>query len=155
MHIQLTNLAKSYPTPAEPLVVLAGITLDLPAQTTLAILGPSGSGKSTLLNILGTLDTPTAGDVTYKLPNETISQTSLLKRPVDVAHFRAAYLGFIFQDHHLLPQLSALENVLIPRLAQGSATAADSERAAHLLERVGLASRSTHLPAQLRSEDVV
>ena len=155
MQLQLSNLCKSYPTPAEPLIVLTGITLAIASGQTVAILGPSGSGKSTLLSILGTLDAPTSGEVTYE------SETGKNGAPdsgridpfklsaSDLAAFRARYIGFVFQDHHLLPQLSALENILLPRLASGSASKSDADRALSLLDRVGLANRRTHLPAQL------
>jgi lipoprotein-releasing system ATP-binding protein len=109
----------------------------------LAVVGPSGSGKSTLLQILGTLDQPDSGSVDLAGTDPfALSEKRL-------AEFRNSQIGFIFQDHHLLPQLSVLENVLIPALAGGSAVAEDFERAEDLIERVGLSSRITHLPGQL------
>jgi lipoprotein-releasing system ATP-binding protein len=141
--LQVAGLHKSYPTPAEPLVVLRGVSLDLRQGESLAIVGPSGSGKSTLLNILGTLDRPTEGTVTLA----GVAPFSLNAN--DLARFRAERIGFVFQDHHLLPQCTAMENVLLPRLALGRAREADVGRARHLLERVGLSDRATHMPAEL------
>ena len=139
----VTNLQKQYPTPTQPLFVLRGVNLDLSPGQRLAIVGPSGSGKSTLLNILGTLDTPTSGSV--KLND--IDPFSL--PPKELAAFRSQSIGFIFQDHHLLPQCTALENVLLPRLALGTTNQDDNRRATELLGQVGLADRVTHLPAEL------
>ena len=137
------NIAKSYPTPAEPLVVLQDVSLQMRGGESLAILGPSGSGKSTLLQILGTLDRPTAGAVLLDDCNPfALSEQAL-------ARFRNQKIGFIFQDHHLLPQLTVLENVLIPALATGRPDAATRQRADRLLDRVGLSGRLTHLPGEL------
>jgi lipoprotein-releasing system ATP-binding protein len=141
--LHVAGLRKEYPTPAEPLVVLRGVSFDLAPAASLAVVGPSGSGKSTLLNILGTLDPPTAG--TFRL--DGIDPFAL--SPSALAKFRSTKIGFIFQDHHLLPQLTALENVLIPRLALGRAAQADADRAKGLLQQVGLEGRATHLPAEL------
>ena len=143
MAVVVRDLAKSYPTPTEPLRVLRDVNLELPRGTPLAIVGPSGSGKSTLLNILGTLDTPTGGTFTL----DGVDPFTL--KPAELAKFRANKIGFVFQDHHLLPQLSAVENVLVAKLAQGHAKAADSARAAQLLKEVGLEGRAEHLPAEL------
>ena len=137
------HVAKQYPTRSEPLQVLRDISLEMSAGQNLAILGPSGSGKSTLLYVIGTLDPPSNGTVTlggqdpYRLPEK------------DLADFRNRNIGFIFQDHHLLPQLSVLENVLIPTLAAGPTSADQRQRAEQLLERVGLRGRLEHRPAEL------
>src|SRR6188508_2188438 len=96
--LRVAGLFKSYPTPAEPLVVLRGVSLDLRAGDSLAVVGPSGSGKSTLLNILGTLDRPTEGSITLGGVDPFALDANALAR------FRAEKVGFIFQDHHLLPQ---------------------------------------------------
>jgi lipoprotein-releasing system ATP-binding protein len=141
--LSVTELKKEYPTPREPLVVLRGVSLTLSPGHRLAIVGFSGSGKSTLLNILGTLDTPTSGQV--HLANTNPFSLS----PTQLARFRSQSIGFVFQDHHLLPQLSAQENVLIPKLALGKTTTADAQRASDLLAKVGLSDRATHLPAEL------
>ncbi len=141
--LRVTDLWKEYPTPAEPLVVLKGVSLELRPGESLAVVGPSGSGKSTLLNILGTLDRPTRGSVTLG------GQDPFSLNVNDLAHFRSGRVGFIFQDHHLLPQCTAIENVLVARLAAGKVTKEDSARAAELLHQVGLSGRATHLPAEL------
>jgi lipoprotein-releasing system ATP-binding protein len=137
------SVSKEYPTPTEPLVVLRGVSFELRPGQTLAIVGPSGSGKSTLLNILGTIDRPTSGEVTL----DGINAFSLSAKKL--AHFRGTRIGFVFQDHHLLPQLSALENVLVARLAVGRVGESDTARAAELLKQVGLEGRSSHLPGEL------
>jgi lipoprotein-releasing system ATP-binding protein len=108
-----------------------------------AILGPSGSGKSTLLNIVGTLDRPTGGQVRIG----GVDPFGLSAK--ELAAFRSKSVGFVFQDHHLLPQCTAIENVLVARLAAGKVTADDSARAADLLQQVGLSGRASHLPAEL------
>jgi lipoprotein-releasing system ATP-binding protein len=142
-NLAVADVTKTYPTRAEPLVVLRGVSCQLSAGENLAILGPSGCGKSTLLHIIGTLDTPTSGQVTLDGQNP-----QALNEP-RLAAFRSHKIGFIFQDHHLLPQCSTLENVLLPTLANGSPSAASLERARMLLDRVGLTNRLDHLPAEL------
>ncbi len=138
------GLGKQYVTPSEPLVVLRDVDLELSKGDALSITGPSGSGKSTLLYILGSLERPTSG--TFRLG----AQEPLKMSAQEVAAYRNRSVGFIFQDHHLLPQLTALENVLAPSLAGRPMSRADvKERAQGLLERVGLADRATHLPAEL------
>jgi lipoprotein-releasing system ATP-binding protein len=137
------GLAKSYPTPTEPLVVLRGINLELARGESLAVTGPSGSGKSTLLAILGTLDTPTAGSV--RIDGD---DPFALDEP-RLARLRGERIGFVFQEHHLLPQLSALDNVATPLLATGRVDAGGMGRARELLANVGLAARERHLPAEL------
>ncbi len=144
MGLTVQNLSKDFPTRAEPLHVLRNVSLRLEAGDALAILGPSGSGKSTLLHILGTLDTPTSGTVTlgdadpFKLSEK------------ELAHFRNRHIGFVFQDHYLLPQCSVLENVLIPTLAGGADDRVGLEKRARLLlDKVGLGQRLEHRPAEL------
>ena len=137
------HLHKDYPTPAEPLRVLRGLSLRLTGGDSLAVVGPSGSGKTTLLNILGTLDTPTAGRVRLD------GQDPFALPAAALAHFRARRVDFIFQDHHLLGQLTAQENVLVAALAAGRVGPDEDRRAAELLERVGLADRRRHFPAEL------
>jgi lipoprotein-releasing system ATP-binding protein len=141
--LAVSELTKQFPTRAESLEVLRGVSLGLSAGQNLAILGPSGSGKSTLLHIIGTLDRPTSGNV--RLDGE---DPFVLDEP-NLADFRSRRIGFIFQDHHLLPQCSVLENVLLPTLAQGATNNGDLERAKMLLDRVGLAARLEHRPAEL------
>ncbi|WP_373651874.1 MULTISPECIES: ABC transporter ATP-binding protein [unclassified Schlesneria] len=137
------QLTKSYPTPEGSLSILRGVNLQMERGDALAITGPSGSGKSTLLYILGALDSPTSGRV------ELNGQQAVNLSEMEQARFRNSQVGFIFQDHHLLPQCSVLENVLIPTLAGKGADDAATERARKLLDRVGLADRLTHRPAQL------
>lgn len=137
------GLSKSYPTPTEPLRVLSDINLELSRGQSLAVIGPSGSGKSTLLNVLGTLDRPSEGS--YELSGTDPYQLS----EAALARFRNEQIGFIFQEHHLLPQLTVLENVLIPALAQGRPDDASTQRAKELLDRVGLSDRLTHIPGEL------
>ncbi len=134
---------KEYPTPRESLVVLRGVSFSLSPKQTLAIVGPSGSGKSTLLNILGTLDQPTRGSVRLG------DADPFALKSAELARFRSHRIGFVFQDHHLLPQCSALENVLVARLAEKKVTEADAARARDLLRMVGLENRADHLPSEL------
>jgi lipoprotein-releasing system ATP-binding protein len=142
--LRVVELRKEYPTPTQPLVVLRAVGLTLSPGERLAVVGPSGSGKSTLLNILGTLDTPTSGRVSLA----GLDPFSLGSN--ELARFRSQSIGFVFQDHHLLPQCTAMENVLLPKLAiEGRTTPADAQRASDLLARVGLSDRATHLPAEL------
>jgi lipoprotein-releasing system ATP-binding protein len=142
--LHVAGLTKFYAAPAGALTVLEGITLDLrSADGAVAILGPSGSGKSTLLHILGSLDLPTSGTLTLDGVNPlTMTATQL-------ARHRAEHIGFVFQDHHLLPQLTAIENVLLARLALGPVGPEEHSRAEALLAAVGLADRQMHLPAEL------
>ena len=128
----------------DPVPVLKGITLMVNRGESIAIVGPSGSGKSTLLNILGSLDSPTNGSI--QLDGQELAHLT----EQDLASVRNKKIGFIFQSHHLLPQCSVLENVLVPTLAEnGKAPAGAVERAKQLLDRVGLGHRLTHRPAQL------
>lgn len=137
------QLVKQYPTPTTPLVILNEITLALSLGENLAIVGPSGSGKSTLLQIIGTLDRPTSGQL------RLLGETPFSLSEAELAKFRNRRIGFVFQDHYLLPQLTALENVLIPRLADGPAEADAVQQAEALLDRVGLGERKYHRPAEL------
>jgi lipoprotein-releasing system ATP-binding protein len=137
------DVTKQYLTRSEPLRVLAGISLQVASGQNVAILGPSGSGKSTLLHILGTLDSPTSGRV---LLDGT--DPARLAEP-ELADFRNHRIGFVFQDHHLLPQCSVLENVLLPAIAGGAASDEAVKRARMLVDRVGLAGRIDHRPAEL------
>lgn len=139
----VTEITKTFATRSEPLSVLRGVSLNLSSSENLAVLGPSGCGKSTLLQIVGTLDTPSSGGVTLDgVDPFALDEPSL-------ASFRNQRIGFVFQDHHLLPQCSVLENVLIPTLANRGPQPAMIERANMLLERVGLSERLDHRPAEL------
>lgn len=141
--LTVTHLTKEYPTRAEPLSVLRDVNFSLESGQSVAVLGPSGCGKSTLLQILGTLQPPTSGSVEL----DSVDPFTLDERKL--ADFRNKRIGFIFQDHHLLPQLSALENVLVPAIAQGRPDSRLVSRGQELLERVGLANRTDHRPAEL------
>jgi len=137
------NVTKQFPTRGEPLVVLRGVSFELGAGQNVAIVGPSGTGKSTLLHILGTLDRPTSGTVSLG------GEDPFALDDTHLASYRNHNIGFVFQDHYLLPQLSVLENVLIPAVAEGRPGAATVQRARELLDRVGLSGRLDHRPAEL------
>jgi lipoprotein-releasing system ATP-binding protein len=145
--LKLTEVSKRYDSPssAETVSVLRDITLEIGRGESVAIVGPSGSGKSTLLNIIGTLDRPTSGRVL--LDGQDLSVLD----DVHLAAVRNRQIGFIFQAHHLLPQCTVLENVLVPTLANRDASLRKgaAERARQLLEKVGLGARITHPPGQL------
>lgn len=141
--LEARQITKQFETATEPLSILRGVSLDLSAGQNIAILGPSGSGKSTLLHVLGGLDPPTSGSVRLR----GIDPFALNNRAL--AQFRNQSIGFVFQDHHLLPQLTALENVLVPVLAQRTIGSEDTSRAAELLDAVGLSARKDHRPGQL------
>lgn len=127
----------------EPLVVLDGISIDLPAAKIISIIGSSGSGKSTLLHILGGLDKPDSGEVFWGDTNlATMSSDNL-------AEFRNKNIGFVFQFHHLLPEFTALENVSMPALISGMDINEANEIAHALLKRFGVEQRSYHRPTQL------
>ena len=144
--LTVTDVRKSYPTPRGELTILDGISLTLERGNAVAIMGPSGSGKSTLLYVLGALEPPTAGRVALD------GQDPYALGERAQAAFRNERIGFVFQDHSLLPQCSVLENVLSPTLvaakaADGART--DEDRARGLLARVGLGDRLDHRPGEL------
>ena len=141
--IRADGITKEYPTAAGPLRVLEGASLTLQRGEAAAITGPSGSGKSTMLYLLGALDRPDAGTVQIDGTDvATLNDTS-------AAAFRNRHIGFVFQDHALLPHCSALENILVPALVTPNGAARRHERARMLLEAVGLEGRADHKPAQL------
>jgi lipoprotein-releasing system ATP-binding protein len=142
--LEVTDVTKTYPTARGPLTVLSGVSLSLSPGDAAAIMGPSGSGKSTLLYILGALEPPTAGRVTLG------DRNPFELRPNELARFRNEQIGFVFQDHCLLPQCTVVENVLIPTLVSGNGSArTDEERARTLIQQVGLSDRAEHRPAAL------
>ncbi len=146
MLLEIKNIIKSYTSPDDPegLLVLNNISFHVDEGESIAIVGPSGSGKSTLLNIIGTLDQPTSGKVLLKgndVTSKSCNETSML---------RNKEIGFIFQLHHLLPQCSILENVLVPVLPQQNPDITQATaRATHLLNKVGLSARKAYRPGQL------
>jgi len=142
-HVTARGLVKEYTDGPRSVRVLSGIDLEIAAGETVAIVGESGVGKSTLLHILGGLDRPTSGSV-------RVGGTDLAPlRDRELARFRSESIGFVFQFHHLLPDFTALENVMMPCLIAGETPAVATERATALLERVGLSERLTHRPGEL------
>jgi lipoprotein-releasing system ATP-binding protein len=140
--LKVDHISKEYPTPAGPLRIVNDVSFELPQGSAVAIMGPSGSGKSTLLYMLGALEPPTSGTVTLDDQNPFLLDGNKL------AAFRNQRIGFVFQDHCLLPQCSVIENVLTPTLV-ASPNGAVAERARNLLSEVGLGKRTSHLPSQL------
>src|SRR5215813_11037512 len=141
--IQMQEIRKVYDTGKVKVEALKGIDLAVPAGEFVAVVGPSGSGKSTLMNLIGCLDTPTAG--AYRLAGESVAGLS----PDSLADIRNRRVGFVFQNFNLLPQISALENVEMPLLFGGVPAKKRRERATEVLERVGLADRMEHKPTEL------
>jgi lipoprotein-releasing system ATP-binding protein len=143
--ITATRVTKTYASPAGPVTVLQDLDLEVAAGESVAIVGPSGSGKTTLLNLLGALDRPTSGSL--RVAGEDLGTLDAAA----AARFRNRHLGFVFQLHHLLPQCTVLENVLVPRLAGGwtEEAATTRARAEALLSEVGLQDRLDHRPYQL------
>ncbi len=144
--LKLEKVSKNYVAAegAAPVAVLRDLSFEITAGESVAIIGPSGCGKSTLLNIIGTLDHPTSGSVW--LDGQDLSRLD----EQQLAAIRSRQIGFIFQSHHLLPQCSVLENVLVPTIAdKRSASAGAAERAEKLLKRVCLGERLHHRPGQL------
>ena len=137
--IQLHGITKSFGS----LQVLRGIDLQVNRGEVVAIVGPSGAGKTTLLQIMGTLDRPDEGEVI--IDGENVSRLSATK----IAHFRNKNIGFVFQFHQLLPEFTALENVMIPALIGGTSKKEARQRAQELLDFMGLADRAEHKPTQL------
>jgi lipoprotein-releasing system ATP-binding protein len=140
--LRVANLTKEYPTARGPLAVLSDVSFSLEQGDAAAVMGPSGSGKSTLLYILGALEPPTSGTVTVD------GRNPFTLAPNELAAFRNSFVGFVFQDHCLLPQCTVLENVLIPTLVTKGETDG-GRRARWLIEQVGLADRIDHRPAEL------
>jgi len=143
--IEVSHISKTYDSAVGPVTVLRDLNLSVGAGEAVAVVGPSGSGKTTLLNLLGALDRPTSGSIT--IGGSAINELT----PEAAAQFRNRTIGFVFQLHYLLPQISVLENVLVPRLAGGWSEdpATTRARAASLLEQVGLKDRMTHRPHEL------
>ncbi len=142
--LTVDSLGKQYRSGSSAMIeVFSGISFSVDRGEVVALTGPSGSGKSTLLNIIGTLDSPSSGEVTIaSQPLSKLTGQALAK-------FRNQHIGFIFQFHHLLPEFSAVENVAMPALIAGTDQATAFSQASQLLEEIGLSHRATHRPAEL------
>jgi lipoprotein-releasing system ATP-binding protein len=141
--LRATNLTKAFSGRAEEVVVFRDLDLEIERGEMVAIVGESGAGKSTLLHLLGGLDRPTSG--TVKIGEFDITKITEL----DLAYFRNRHIGFVFQFHHLLPEFSAVENVMMPLLISGVAKKDAISRSRDLLKRVGLEKRDGHRPGEL------
>jgi lipoprotein-releasing system ATP-binding protein len=141
--VEIRGLSKTYVMPERSLNVLQGVDLVLRKAEMISLEGQSGVGKSTFLHILGTLDSPSEGTVHFE------GRDVFTLAPDELARFRNATIGFVFQFHHLLPEFTALENVMMPALIGRQSSAEALSKAQYLLERVGLADRSTHRPSEL------
>lgn len=143
MQLSLKQIGKTFQLGESQIEVLRDVSFSINSGQSLAITGPSGSGKSTLLHLIGTLDFPTTGHI------QIANQNPLSLSEPDLARFRNRTIGFVFQEHHLLPQYSVIENVLIPTLAFGKPTSQQIHRGEELLEKVGLSHRIEHRPAEI------
>ncbi|MCL2745459.1 MAG: ABC transporter ATP-binding protein [Planctomycetaceae bacterium] len=143
MSLSVSQLTKSFPTAEGVLPIITDCSFRLDKGQSLSVAGPSGSGKSTLLNIIGTLEPADSG--TIMLDFENVLTLPAAKLP----EFRRHKIGFVFQDHHLLPQCTVLENVLMPFLAEGRISDEQRQKAVYLLERTGLKERLNHRPAEI------
>lgn len=141
--VQLESVVKEFPGGESPVRVLDGLDFSLAEGEAVSVVGASGCGKSTFLNIVGTLDRPSSGRV--EILDTDVGSAS----EPQLADLRARHLGFVFQLHHLLPQCTVLENVLVPTLALPRGEGGDADRARELLGKVGLSHRISHLPGQL------
>lgn len=139
MIISAKNLQKSY----GKLQVLKGVSIDIPESKIIAITGKSGAGKSTLLHILGTLDKADSGEISFK--GEKLS----FKKDKELSKFRNKRIGFVFQFHHLLPEFTAIENVMLPALLDGMAKAEAEKKAMEIMDKLGLSARRDHKPSEL------
>ena len=141
--IRLRGVTRCFELGGQRVMGLDALDLDISAGEYMAVMGPSGSGKSTLLNVLGLLDAPDAGE--YWLKDEATSTLNEVRR----AELRSRWIGFVFQSYHLIPRLTALENIELPMLLAGIEPAERSKRSAALVERLGLGNRVQHRPAEL------
>lgn len=148
-HLHVNNVVKEFPTAHERLRVLDGASFSLSSGDSVVVTGPSGSGKSTLLYVIGGLEPPTSGDVELSTGEADEFAFIWSLSPRKQAAVRNQRIGFVFQDHNLLPQCTVLENVLIPTLPHSGSKEDATAHAQHLLERVGLAERTHHRPAEL------
>ncbi len=141
--VSIRNLVKTYWPDGVEVRVLRGLNLDIQAGEMVAVLGASGAGKSTLLHMIGALDRPTDGEIFFR------GKQIFRLNDAELARFRNQSIGFVFQFHHLLPEFSALENVIIPGLLGGESRRKVEARARELIERVGLHERMSHRPGEL------
>jgi len=141
--IRAENLAKIYNTPGSEVIVFEKLNLDVIRGSLVAVIGPSGAGKSTLLHLLGGLDKPTGGKVLFK--NQNIFEWDVQQ----LADFRNRHVGFVFQFHHLLPEFTAVENTMMPKLIRGDKAAEVEVAARQILARVGLSHRFSHKVGEL------
>ncbi len=141
--LEIEDLRKTYFMEGRPIEVLRGVSLQLQRQEMVALVGKSGSGKSTFMHIAGTLDAPTRGRVAFE------GEDLFAKSEDQLARFRSETVGFVFQSHHLLPEFTALENVMMPALVQRRPAGEAEKRALDLLEAVGLGPRVKHRPTEL------
>jgi lipoprotein-releasing system ATP-binding protein len=141
--LKAKDICRSFQTGAETLDVLKGIDMEVYEGEIVAVIGPSGSGKSTLLHILGALDRPDRGFVNFN------SSDVFSLNDKELAHFRNRFVGFVFQFHHLLPEFSALENVMLPKLIAREESKQIKKKAMDILEELGLAERIHHKPGEL------
>lgn len=142
-YIRIEQISKSFQRGVEELCVLKDITLKIKAREMISIVGASGAGKSTLLHVVGALDRPSTGNVYY----DDVDIFRL--REPELAYFRNAHIGFVFQFHHLLPEFTAIENVMMPLLIAGESKSLASEKAQRALQDVGLQARVDHKPGEL------
>jgi lipoprotein-releasing system ATP-binding protein len=141
--LEVTDLFKSYGRGEQCVEVLKGVSMQIGRGETIALLGASGAGKSTLMHVIGVLDRPTSGKVRYA------GEDVFSKNERDLASFRNGSIGFVFQFHHLLPEFTALENVMMPALISGASRNVAAASALSILDEVGLAHRVTHKPGEL------
>lgn len=141
--LSVSSLSKSFWNDGLQIRVLSGVHFDVRSGEVVALIGPSGIGKSTLLNLIGTLDKPDDGQILYN------GQNPLTLSDPELARFRNSHIGFVFQFHHLLPEFTALENVMLPVLVYEFDRSKAAKQASEILNRVGLGNRLRHRPAQL------
>src|SRR5215471_5191427 len=141
--VEASDLSKIYSTPAADLVVFEGVNLEVSKGSLIAVIGPSGAGKSTLLHLLGGLDVPTRGTVLFN------GQNIFEMTGAQLARFRNRHIGFVFQFHHLLPEFTAVENTMMPRLIRGEGRTGVIDDAKRILDRVGLSHRLEHKVGEL------